>query len=183
MNDLSTIELRDPDGATVRLGDIIDRPTVIDLVRYYGCAPCRKMLNDLSGEYGRITQRGGDVIGVGPRAAYQATALRRDGAVPFELLLDPDHHLARAIELGRQSLLRFIFDVKAWRRWLRAARTTRQGLITGGWWEVPAIVVVDSSCRVSWVHRGTSIGDYPPLSSVLEALEDAIGKDRDPDRG
>ena len=36
MLDLSDLHLRQPDGTEIRLGDVIDRHTVIDLVRYFG---------------------------------------------------------------------------------------------------------------------------------------------------
>jgi hypothetical protein len=36
MIDLSDLVLDDPDGSPVRLGDLIERPTVIDVVRYFG---------------------------------------------------------------------------------------------------------------------------------------------------
>lgn len=36
MIDLSDLRLTDVDGAEVRLGDIIDRHTIIDVVRYFG---------------------------------------------------------------------------------------------------------------------------------------------------
>ena len=36
MIDLSDLVLADPEGEAVRLGDLIERPTVIDVVRYFG---------------------------------------------------------------------------------------------------------------------------------------------------
>lgn len=169
--DLSDIRLFDPGGEVIRLGDVIDRPTVIDLVRYYGCAPCRQYLMRLADEHPRIRQQGGDVLGVGPRASYQARLLIERGRVPFRLLLDPDHALGTAIGLGRQSFWHFITDLRAWRRWLRAFFRSGQGLVSGGWWELPAIIVIDADCRLRWSYLGRSMGDYPPLETTLAELE------------
>jgi len=36
MTDLSDLLVFEPTGESVRLGDVVDRPTVIDLVRYFG---------------------------------------------------------------------------------------------------------------------------------------------------
>jgi hypothetical protein len=36
MTDLSDLVISDPAGTSVRLGDIVDKPTVAGLVRYYG---------------------------------------------------------------------------------------------------------------------------------------------------
>lgn len=170
VTNLAEISLHDPDGAEVRLGDIITRPTIIIHVRYYGCAPCIVQLKELSSRYDEIRASGAEVVGVGPRAAYQARILTRRRHIAFPLLLDADHRVAAAFGLKRQSLLRFVFDVTAWWRWLRAFVRSGQGVITGGWWEVPAIAAVDAKGEIAWVHRGRSIGDYPPLSDVLDHL-------------
>jgi hypothetical protein len=162
MVDLSGIVLADSDGHPVRLGDLIDRPTVIDRVRYYGCPPCRAHLVELAD----ARPDGVGVIGVGPRAAFQARALARRVGVP--LLLDPDHRLASAIGQERQPLWRFLFDLRGWWRWLRSLTRSRQGMITSGWWELPAVVVVDADARVRWLHRGRFMGDYPDVSDVLK---------------
>lgn len=176
MTSLSSVALQTPDGEVVRLGDLVDRPTVIDIVRYYGCAPCRAQLHALASHHDGIRAEGGAVLAVGPRAAYQARLLQQRRGIPFPLLLDQDHNLTRALGMHRQSLLRFIFDVRAWWRWLRAFLRHGQGVITGGWWEVPAIVVVDAEAQVAWKHLGRSIGDYPPLEETLAALDRALGK-------
>lgn len=34
-------------------------------------------------------------------------------------------------------------------------------------------VVLDAEARATWIHRGRFVGDYPPLSEVLEQLEAA----------
>jgi hypothetical protein len=180
---LAGIEVATTEGDTVLLGDIVDRPTIVDVVRYYGCAPCRERLLELAAAHDRIEAGGGAVIGVGPRAAYQARLLAERGGIPFPLVLDPDHGVARAAGLERQPLWRFLFDLRAWWRWLRSFLRVGQGLITGGWWEVPAMIVVDSTCRPVWAHRGRSIGDYPPLDEVLTVLEATIRKETGPARG
>ena len=169
--DLSNIQVADINGDPVRLSDIVDRPTIIDVVRYYGCAPCRRQLLALSAGYDAIQDRGGDVLGVGPRAAYQARLLMERRHIPFQLLLDPEHRVAKAVGLGRQSLLRWIFDLRAWGRWLKGFLRAGQGMVTGAWGEVPAIIIIDADCRVRWSHLGKSMGDYPPMEATLEQLD------------
>ena len=71
------------------------------------------------------------VIGLGPQDHFQATKLLEDG-YPYPLLLDPDYHLAPTLGVGRQSLVRYIFNIRAWLRWVRAFVTNRkQGKFTG----------------------------------------------------
>jgi hypothetical protein len=175
MVSLAELALEDAAGAPVRLGDVVDRPTVVDLVRYYGCAPCRAQLAVLADRHQEITERGGAVLGIGPAAPYQAALLARRG-MPFPLLLDPGRSVGAAIGLPRQSLTRFVFDVRGWWRWLASwFRRGRQGATTAGWGELPAVLVLDAQCRVEWVHRGEHLGENPAIEATLAALDRAVG--------
>jgi hypothetical protein len=115
------------------------------------------------------------LLGIGPAAAYQARLLAERTGIDFPLLLDPDHQVARHTGMHRQSLLRFVFDLGAWIRWLRAFFRRGQGRIVGAYWETPAILVLDADARVRWSYLGRSIGDYPPIETTLAALRDAAG--------
>ncbi len=167
MTSLADVVVRDANGTQIRLGDVIDRPTIVDRVRYYGCAPCRQFLQRLAEHAPTIEAAGGQVIAVGPRAAHQARALEE--ALGVSLYLDPHHHLAETIGQPRMSLVRFVLDVRGWWRWLRTF--WRQRAITGGWWELPAVLVVDAEAEIQWAYFGRYLGDYPPLPVVLERLE------------
>ena len=110
------------------------------------------------------------MIGVGPKAPDQAARLLADG-YPFPLLLDPDYHLGTAVGVGRQSLARYLFNLRAWARWLWAFVTNRrQGRITGHYSNLPGTAVVDASGEVHWVHRGTGLGDYPKVRHIVREL-------------
>lgn len=39
MPSLAEIEVLYPDGTAVRIGDLVDRPTILVIPRYYGCLP------------------------------------------------------------------------------------------------------------------------------------------------
>ena len=113
---------------------------------------------------------GATVIGVGPESPQQAARLIANG-YPFPLLLDPDYNLGSAIGVGRQSLARYLFNLRAWARWLWAFVTNRrQGKITGHYSNLPGTAVVDGSGDVQWVHRGTGLGDYPRIHRILREL-------------
>ena len=172
--DLGDLVLETPAGEAVALRDLIDRPTVIDLVRYYGCAPCVAQLRTLAAEHDRIRASGGAVLGIGPAAAYQARLLAGDD-IPFPLLLDPGRLVAQRLGLGRLSWARFLFDPRGWGRWVLAwFRRGRQGRITAGHRELPAIAIADVTGRVVWLHRGRFIGDYPRLAVILRALDSTL---------
>ncbi len=120
---------------------------------------------------------GASVIGVGPRSPGQAAHLLANG-YPYPLLLDPDHELGTAIGVGCQSLARFLLNLPAWARWLWAFLTNRrQGRITGHYSDLPGTAVVDAAGEVRWVHRGTGLGDHPPISRILRQLERVASDD------
>ena len=118
------------------------------------------------------------MLGIGPAAAYQALHLMESRGIPFPLLLDPRHSVAEAIELGNQSLLRFLFHLKGWWNWLKSLRGGRQGAITGAYREVPGIVIVDENAQVVWAYRGRFLGDYPPIEETMNRLMEAIAERR-----
>jgi len=118
-----------------------------------------------------IEALGASVIGVGPKAPPQAARLLADG-YPFPLLLDPYYNLGTAIGVGRQSLAGYLFNLRAWARWLWAFLTNRrQGKITGHYSNLPGTAIVDATGEVHWVHRGTGLGDHPPVKRILRQLE------------
>lgn len=113
---------------------------------------------------------GSAAIGIGPAAEFQARALVAQG-YPFELYLDPQRTSFLALGIGKQTLARFLFDGRAWMRYLRALiRVRRQGKITGRYSHIPGVAIVNRASEPVYVYRGTGIGDYPPLSDVLQAL-------------
>ena len=113
---------------------------------------------------------GATVIGVGPKSPSQAARLVADG-YPYPLFLDPDCNLGTAIGVGGQSLARYLFNLRAWSRWLWAFLTNRrQGKITGHYSNLPGTAVVDAWGEAHWVHRGTGLGDHPPIHRILHHL-------------
>lgn len=130
--------------------------------------PCRAYLAQLREAKPEIESLGAHVIGVATGADYQAQALMAEG-VPFLLLVDPDRNLYRALGLQHIRWYRFL-QPSTWRRYLRAARSARQGRLTGDLRQAPGIAIIDTKRRVRYLHQGTTLGDYPPLEEVLGAL-------------
>lgn len=163
---LDDLELARADGTPVMLGDVVRRPTIIPIVRYYGCMPCRDFLIALDelGDQAREARIG--LLGVGRAADYQATHLM-ETAVGYDLLLDPDQHLYEALSLRRFPWWRML-DPRTWRNYVRSLRRARQGRITNHPLQSPGVVVLDGNLRVLYLHRGETIGHYPPAAEVLE---------------
>jgi hypothetical protein len=46
--------------------------------------------------------------------------------------------------------------------------------------QAPGVVILDSERTVLWQHVGKRIGDYPPVSSVIETVETIVASQRRP---
>lgn len=112
------------------------------------------------------------MIGIGTAAPFQARRLM-DGSIPFELLLDPQRRLYEALGLRTQSLGRFVFNLRAWLRWVRSFLVRGQGRITGHYSVLPGVAIVDATGDVAYLYRGSGLGDYPDLDEVLDRLQGA----------
>jgi peroxiredoxin len=164
---LPTLTLRDVDGNPVALGDLLDRPLAVPLVRYYGCMPCRDFLVQLNEARPALDAVGVGVVGVGGAADYQARHLMGHG-IGFRLLLDPDHQLYEALDVRRIHWWMLLMPTTWW-KYLRAARRARQGRITAHPLQAPGFVILDTDRTVRFLYRGRTLGDYPPVSDVVAA--------------
>ncbi len=130
--------------------------------------PCRDFLAQLREVEPEITALGARVIGVGTGADFQARHLMESG-VPFPLLVDPERNLYRALELEHIAFKKW-FQPSTWTRYFRGARRGRQGKLTGDLRQTPGVAIIDPQPRLRYLHRGTTLGDYPPIEDVLAAL-------------
>ena len=159
------MNLFDATGGRVALDDLLDGPTVIPLVRYYGCMPCRDFLVQLEEVRPVLAAAGVGLVGVGGAADYQARHLMEHG-VRFPLLLDPGHELYESLGVRRIHWWKLLSPATCW-KYVRAARRARQGRITAHPLQAPGFVVLDRDRRVLFLHRGETLGDYPPVSDVV----------------
>jgi len=135
------LELIRADGTPVMPGDVVRRPTIIPIVRYYGCMPCRDFLFALEELRDRAQESRISLVGLGRAADYQEIHLM-ETAVGYELLLDPDQHLYEALSLRRFPWWRML-DPGTWRNYVRSMRRARQGRITNHPLQSPGVVVLD----------------------------------------
>lgn len=163
---IDDIELARVDGSPVRLSELLEGPTIVPIVRYYGCMPCRDYLLALEELRDEAAAAGVGIIGVGRAADYQARHLMGT-AVGYELVLDPDQKLYDALSLHRFPWWMMLHP-KTWRNYLRAFRRARQGSITNHPLQSSGVVVLDKNRRILALHRGRTLGDYPPARDMLD---------------
>ncbi|MGH9038873.1 MAG: AhpC/TSA family protein [Acidimicrobiia bacterium] len=134
--------------------------------------PCRDMLSQLREAHHEIVSLGAGALAVATGADFQAQQLMRDG-LPFPALLDPDKNLYRALGIPRIPWDQWVRP-STWRLYFRSIRRARQGRPTGDILQAPGIVVLDAGGTIRYLHRGTTLGDYPPLAEVIEALRAVV---------
>jgi hypothetical protein len=124
--------------------------------------------------YPAILKLGARAVAVGTGAEFQARRLM-DGGVPFPCLVDPDAALYGALGIGRVGL-RAILDPAMYRNYWRAwRRGSRQGGLTGDPRRLSGVAIVDADGRLRWRRVALTIGDYPPVSAVLDQLRRLVG--------
>jgi hypothetical protein len=58
---------------------------------------------------------------------------------------------------------------------LRGAHHAHQGLISvADALRTPGVVIIDPQGRLGWIHRGETLGDYPPVRRVIAELQRLI---------
>ncbi len=162
----AAIPLLDPEGSPSTLGDFAANPLVVILVRYFGCLPCQQYLTEVT-ELRDQFPSGSEVVAVGGSAAYQARWLQKSKGVAIPMLLDAEHRVRAIVDLGNLTALEFVRPGGL----INYARAMRHGLPpqvpTPDIAKAPGIVMFDPSFEPIWVHRGRTLGDYPPVSDVI----------------
>lgn len=102
MTSLAGITVQDADGADVRLGALIARPTIIVVPRYYGCLPCRDYLQQVSDHLDEVEAAGAAALGISVGAAHQARWLMEEQGIRFPLLVDRERRFYDAIDLPQR---------------------------------------------------------------------------------
>jgi AhpC/TSA family len=155
-------------GEPVVLGEVVDRPTVLVIPRYYGCLPCRDYLRRLSDRLDELQAAGGAALGVSVGAAHQARWLVEELGIGFPLLVDPERRVYDALELPRRWWVSL--NPRGWWNYARALeRGNRQGRIIEPN-QLPGLALLDADANAVWVHRGRALGDYPALERVMVEL-------------
>jgi AhpC/TSA family len=165
---LAAIAVTTIGGERVRLGDLVDRPTILVLPRYYGCLPCRDYLRQVSDRLAEVQATGAAALAVSTGAEFQARWLVETRGIRFPLLIDRERAVYDALELPRRWWV--WLNPRGWGNYARAlGRGGRQGVPVAPN-QLPGLALLDAEATAVWIHRGRALGDYPPLDEVLARL-------------
>lgn len=160
------IPLSTPDGAVASLADLAGPTLVVQLVRYFGCLPCQVYLRAMDGRADELSAVGVRPLAIGGSAAHQARWLR-DTGVSMPLLLVPQQQFRAWVGLGDLSA-RQMLSPAGLRRYAAAALSgVPNRRPTEDVMRAPGIAILDADLVLRWSYEGSSLGDYPPLDTVL----------------
>ena len=170
---VANLTLIHADASTSELGELLNQDlTVVQLVRYFGCLPCKAYLAELADRYPEIAARGAGVLVVGGSADYQQQHLAKKG-YPFPLMLDPEHHLRRAAGLSTLTLWEWLNPGGLW-HYVKALFAGQPiSKITRDTDKSPGVLILNRSGDIVWAHEGHFFGDYPPIDQVLTQIDRA----------
>ncbi len=96
-------------------------------------------------EYGKFTERGAEVLAVGPDGSRSFEAYWKDQKLPFIGLPDPGHRVA----------LEYRQQVKLFK-----------------WGRMPLVTVVDANGTIRYAHYGASMSDIPTNATLLAVIDE-----------
>lgn len=172
---LAAARCLDLEGRSVRLRDAFGgKPTVLALVRQFGCLFCHELVSELIAESDRLLAAGGHVVIVGPGSLEQATKFARYRGLPREgiaLLADPERASFEGAQLPRSWVMTFLHP-GAWDAHARAKDKGHR--ITGAHGDVPqlgGVFVVRPPAELVYEHRARFAGDHPTVEELVRQVE------------
>lgn len=168
---LAGIDLLDPSGKKVRLGDMWgEKPVVLAFIRHFGCLFCREQVADLRGELKQIHDRGAELVVVGNGRPEQARDFKEKQKITFPLLTDPALEAYRAAGL-RRGLISSL-GPRSMLHGLRALSSGNvQTSVKGDPWQQGGVFVITPAGKVLFTQRSKEAGDHADTADILAALD------------
>jgi hypothetical protein len=132
------------------------------------------VLSQLRDAHPEIASLGAEALAVATGADDQARRLMAEG-LPFPALVDPDKELYRALGIDRIRWDQWIRP-STWRRYVRSLGRARQGRLTGDILQAPGIAIFEPPGILRWLHRGETLGDYPPVGEIIATLRGIVDR-------
>jgi hypothetical protein len=154
-----------PDDSPLR--QLADRPTLVILLRSFGCTFCREAMADVAAVKASIRKAGADVAFVhGATAAEASPWFQKFGLDDVVQISDPDLAHYRAFGLGRTSVSELV-DPKVWMRGAACAWSHGFGGQTATMMrQLPGVFLVHGE-RVISAYRHTSPADRPDYLALI----------------
>jgi peroxiredoxin len=167
---LAEITVLDPEGNTVRLGDLwADRPAVVVWLRHFGCLFCKEQTAEFRSRIPEIARRGAGLVFVGNGNAHYAKGFRDEFCPDCTLLTDP--RLASYKAIGARGGLVNTLGPQAWAAGIRAFRRgATQERTQGHPFQQGGVLVIEPGTKVTYSYLSKAAGDHPRVDDVIAAI-------------
>ncbi len=154
-------------GELIGLDDLLAKgPTVISFIRGEWCPVCQSEVDGLREIYGQIREAGAELAVVTPEGGTQSAKLRREKALPFDLLCD--------LDLGVSATYGLVFRLPEdmHETYVSIGRDLPARYGHDGWLlPVPATYVVDAGGIVRAAHVDVDYRERMAPDAIIAALE------------
>lgn len=166
------IELQDAVGARQRLGDALNGPALLVLLRHYGCIGCEELLTSLKPHLSLFSALNIRVVLIGNGSVEQLQAFQERmhlrPSADLSVLTDPELKAYRALELKRSFWA--AAGAGAWLGELQAmGRGFRRGSIQGDALQQGGLLLLDDAGGVRFEHRSETQTDHVDWGVLLAA--------------
>ncbi|MGE3795068.1 MAG: SelL-related redox protein [Dehalococcoidia bacterium] len=160
-----------PAGEPIVLASLwAERPTLIVLVRHYGCQFCREQVAQLRRIIPALAQAGVGIAIIGNGTPLMAQAFIEETGLDVPLFTNPGREVYHALGARRPSVLALLDP----RLWLNGARAVARGYLPrrpqGDTAQLGGVFLVLPDGSMPYAYRSERGGDYPSNAEVLDAV-------------
>ena len=164
---LPDVTLIEPDGGTVQLSTVIERPSVVVLYRGAWCPFCNLALRTYQQELlPELARRGVSLVAISPQLPDGSLSMREKNELTFPVLSDPGNRIAGILGVltgpspeARAAQLELGLILEA----INADGTTTLPM--------PTVVILDGDRTIRWIDVHPDYSTRTTPSEILAALD------------
>ncbi|MGE3414062.1 MAG: SelL-related redox protein [Dehalococcoidia bacterium] len=161
-----------PGGEPLPLASLWDeRPTLVVLVRHYGCQFCREQVAQLRRIIPDLSRAGVGVAIIGNGTPLMAQAFVEETGLDVPLFTNPGREVYEALGARRPSAVALLDP----RVWLNGARAVARGYlprrVQGDAAQLGGVFLILPGGSIHYAYRSERGGDYPANAAILNAVE------------
>lgn len=149
--------------------------TGIVFLRYYGCTLCQYDIHRYAAEYGKITERRGQLLIVLQSDRERLAGQMKRDSLPFDIICDPKGELYKRFEIHAAASKEDMMGPGTMEK-IQAARAAgfSHGDYEGEELQLPAAFVVDRELKICYAHYGKTVDDIPSAQELGEILGEGM---------
>ncbi len=156
-----------------KLSELVDRPTALFFLRYYGCTICQLDMRNLKQSYEALTAAGMKALVVLQSDAAGIREQITQDAYPFEIICDPEQALYRRYHITPALSMEKMANAQVLKK---IAAAKQAGLVHGAYegneQQLPAVFLVEPGLTVKRAYYAAHPADLPSLEEITGWLKE-----------